>query len=126
MSGLRAALTVGKGATAARFVLAALAACAFYSIPREYLGERFPLCVFRALTGHECPGCGTTRGIWCILHGRFDGAYAYNPRVFATFPLLALCVSEWVFRYKHALVAFARDAVPYRIGRRLTTGRLDG
>ncbi len=114
-------------ATAARFVLAALAACVFYSIPKDFLGERFPLCAFRILTGHECPGCGTTRGVWCILHGRFPEAYAHNPRVFVTFPLLVLCVSEWVFRYKRRVVAFARSvARGASAGRGVSAGRTAG
>lgn len=81
------------------------AALAFFAIPKEYLGEKFPLCLFRVLTKHECPGCGTTRAFWCVLHLRFRDAYAYNARVFITFPLLLLCASEWVFRYKGRLTA---------------------
>lgn len=94
-----------KKATAARFVLVVAAACVFYAIPKEWLGERFPLCVFRLLFDRECPGCGTTRGFWCVLHGRFDEAYAYNRRVFVTFPLVVISLSEWVFRYARPLAA---------------------
>ena len=30
-----------------------------------------PLCLFKALTGLDCPGCGMTRAFLLIGHGRF-------------------------------------------------------
>ena len=37
-----------------------------------------PLCFYHAMTGHDCPGCGTTRSVFAILHGRFATAAAFN------------------------------------------------
>lgn len=37
-----------------------------------------PLCFYHAVTGHDCPGCGTTRSVFAILHGRFADAAALN------------------------------------------------
>lgn len=37
-----------------------------------------PLCFYHAVTGHDCPGCGTTRSVFAILHGRFAAAADFN------------------------------------------------
>jgi hypothetical protein len=38
----------------------------------------FPKCMFLALTGFECPGCGTQRAIHSLLHLDFRRAFSYN------------------------------------------------
>lgn len=38
-----------------------------------------PLCWFKAMTGHPCPGCGLTHSFSAIGHGQFAAAWAYNP-----------------------------------------------
>jgi hypothetical protein len=46
----------------------------------------FPPCLFRALTGLQCPGCGSTRALHHLLHGEFARAFRYNPMLFAVGP----------------------------------------
>lgn len=36
-------------------------------------------CIFRAITGVPCPGCGMTRAWLAFLTGHFDAALAYHP-----------------------------------------------
>jgi Protein of unknown function (DUF2752) len=43
----------------------------------------YPPCVFRMVTGLECPGCGTTRALHHLLHGRVAEAFQLNPMLFA-------------------------------------------
>ena len=43
----------------------------------------YPRCVFKSATGWDCPGCGTTRALHHLLHGRFAEAFHYNPMLFA-------------------------------------------
>lgn len=39
----------------------------------------FPPCVFHALTGLLCPGCGLTRAVHESLHGNVHAAISFNP-----------------------------------------------
>lgn len=37
-----------------------------------------PQCLFKRLTGYDCPGCGTQRALHALLHGHFAEAWHYN------------------------------------------------
>lgn len=39
----------------------------------------YPRCLFRTLTGWDCPGCGSARALHALLHGDFAAAWAFNP-----------------------------------------------
>lgn len=38
----------------------------------------YPRCAFRMMTGLDCPGCGGTRALHHLLHGRFEEAFRMN------------------------------------------------
>jgi hypothetical protein len=42
----------------------------------------YPRCPFRLVTGMLCPGCGTTRALHHLLHGRVEEAFRLNPMLF--------------------------------------------
>ncbi len=50
----------------------------------------YPSCVFHALTGLQCPGCGTTRALHHLLHGDVAGAFRLNAMLFVAVPFGAL------------------------------------
>jgi len=48
----------------------------------------FPVCLFRAATGYDCPGCGSTRGFHALLHGDLLTAFRFNPFMVIALPFL--------------------------------------
>lgn len=50
----------------------------------------YPRCSFKALTGWDCPGCGSARALHALVHGRPADAWRDNPAVFVAVPLAAL------------------------------------
>lgn len=49
-----------------------------------------PRCMFKMLTGYDCPGCGAQRSLHALLHGHPGEAWSYNPAIFVLLPLLGL------------------------------------
>jgi hypothetical protein len=54
----------------------------------------YPPCLFHALTGLQCPGCGTTRALHHLLHGDLAGAFRLNAMLFAVAPFAALVTAS--------------------------------
>jgi hypothetical protein len=52
----------------------------------------YPPCLFHALTGWHCPGCGTARGLHQLLHGNLVATLWLNPLMVISLPLLAYLV----------------------------------
>jgi Protein of unknown function (DUF2752) len=38
----------------------------------------YPPCIFKKITGLDCPGCGSTRACYRLLHGEFYQAAGHN------------------------------------------------
>lgn len=53
-------------------------------------GSPFPPCVFHALTGLYCPGCGLTRMLHALAYGDLSRALRMNAMVLAMLPALAV------------------------------------
>ena len=51
---------------------------------------RYPPCFFRILTRLECPGCGSARSAYHLLHGNFGTAIDYNILFIAAVPFVAI------------------------------------
>ena len=50
--------------------------------------NRYPPCIFKKITGFNCPGCGNTRAVYSILHGKFRAAADYNLLLFILLPFI--------------------------------------
>jgi len=57
--------------------------------PAQY--SFYPRCPFYSATHWLCPGCGSTRALYALLHGDWHGALHYN----SLFTLLTPAVLTW-------------------------------
>ena len=73
----------------ALMMAAGLAILYFYN-PTKY--GFYPICEFHHLTGWNCPGCGGTRSLYALLHGRFQVAFHDNA-------LFLLCLTAGTARF---------------------------
>lgn len=87
----------------------------------------FPKCIFKTLTGYDCPGCGTQRALHAFLHGHFVEAFRYNiffVILLVFFPLyfFAKFFNQKLFYYlshRYVIVFFIVFYFVYGIGRNL-------
>jgi len=53
-----------------------------------------PPCLFHRMTGYYCPGCGATRSVYALLHGRIGASFFYYPAIpVALLLLIWMCIS---------------------------------
>jgi len=57
----------------------------------------YPMCLFKRMTGYDCPGCGGLRALHHLLHGDVRGAFQLNALVVIVLPLLAIG-GFWMWR----------------------------
>lgn len=50
-------------------------------------------CVFKVITGFDCPACGITRMFVSIAKMDFKTAFSYNSVIFVTLPLIIGCLA---------------------------------
>src|ERR1700759_4556297 len=79
-------------------ILAALAVIYYQYNPAEY--RFFPKCPFHSLTGFNCPGCGSQRAIFNLLHGNFLAALNDNVLLVISVPFLLI---HFYYKIKSAI-----------------------
>jgi hypothetical protein len=50
----------------------------------------FVKCPFKAVFGLQCPGCGSQRAVFALLHGNWKAAFALNPIFVLAIPYIGL------------------------------------
>src|SRR5437588_1232375 len=101
----------GRQRTLALLVWAGLGAGAiflFFFNPASASNQFFPKCPFRLLTGFQCPGCGSTRAFYQLLHLHPIAAFKFNPLIVLTLPFII-----------YGFLGFTRSAIAGRPHRRL-------
>ena len=68
--------------------LAALATFLFFFNPASPGNQWFPKCPFRVMTGCQCPGCGSTRACYQLLHLHPVAAFKLNPLFVLSLPFI--------------------------------------
>jgi hypothetical protein len=82
----------GRAAFALAAVVGAVAAGAWlYAFhPAEHRWH--PICLFHAVTGLHCPGCGGTRAMHHLLHGDLAAAFRCNALLVLAIPATAMAL----------------------------------
>jgi len=88
--------------------LAAIAIFLFFFNPASPSNQWFPKCPFRLVTGMQCPGCGSTRAFYQLLHLHPIAAFKFNPLMILTLPFIV-----------YGFLGFTRSALTGRPQRRL-------
>jgi hypothetical protein len=55
----------------------------------------YPTCPFLALTGFQCPGCGSMRTVHALAHGHVQEAFGLNVLTVVMLPLLVFFWLRW-------------------------------
>lgn len=57
-------------------------------------GAGVPVCLFQALSGLPCPGCGLTRALSSLVQGNAAAAFDYHPFAFLFLPLFMIAAAH--------------------------------
>ncbi|TDD64698.1 DUF2752 domain-containing protein [Actinomadura darangshiensis] len=76
-------------------LLVTVAAVAFVAAVDPNEQGHYPTCPFLALTGFQCPGCGSMRTVHALAHGHVQEAFGLNVLTVVMLPLLAVFWLRW-------------------------------
>ncbi len=86
-------LNIGKSIGLAMLPLA------LFFMPLDWFAQQPSLCVFKAITGHECYGCGITKAVMHLMHGDFLAAWHYNKLIVIVFPVLLYLWIKYLIKW---------------------------
>lgn len=61
----------------------------------------FPKCPSKLITGYNCPGCGSQRGIHALLNGDIAGCLKYNAMLIPALLMIALLTLASIIKDRH-------------------------
>ena len=86
----------------------------YYHSPIE---DTWLICIIYKLSGYYCPGCGSGRACYSILHGKFYQAFRFNPLLCILLPWLALYIGisgvQWLLYGRETISRKIPVWVPY-------------
>jgi Protein of unknown function (DUF2752) len=85
-------LAIFVGTTLGAVAVGAVAVVFFFNPAKN---DFYPICVFHEMTGLNCPGCGGTRALYALLHGRWRLALKDN----ALFVFSLASLTVWSARF---------------------------
>lgn len=59
----------------------------------------YPTCPFKKLTGLYCPGCGSTRASYHLIHAHWGSSLRYHPLVLPMMPILILLFVRYFYQF---------------------------
>lgn len=71
-----------------------------------------PKCVFKVITGFDCPGCGSQRLVHALLHGNFADAWHANAYLLCITPLLLVMIYASMRRTRHPRLYAVLNSLP--------------
>jgi len=77
--------------------VAGLACCVVWAGDPLTPGGMLPVCPTKALLGVDCPGCGSLRMIYCLLHGDVLGAVRFNALGLVSMLFLLWAFGAWSY-----------------------------
>ena len=87
-----------SGETKARILLLLVLPVLIWLIDYRVANPHFTFCLFKNITGRDCYGCGTLRGISAAMHLDFPAVWRLNRLNVVTIPLLAWLYGKELFR----------------------------
>lgn len=88
----------------------------YYHSPVE---DTWLICIVYKLSGYYCPGCGSGRACYSILHGEFYQAFRFNSLLCILLPWIALyigiCGVQWLLHGKETISRKIPVWIPYAV-----------
>ncbi|WP_293947393.1 MULTISPECIES: DUF2752 domain-containing protein [unclassified Sphingobacterium] len=60
-------------------------------------------CLWKAISGYECPGCGLTTAFIALLQMKWGDAWSANPMIFVLIPVFIFLILKDFRRFKRRL-----------------------
>lgn len=93
-----------KTGLTAVIILGIIALGVLYSVVDPAESKWMPKCVFKMVTGYDCPGCGSQRMLHSLLHGDLAGAWQANAFLVLLLPVLGIMLFAELFRSKYPML----------------------